>query len=90
MKLDEWLTTVPISRRQKCPARAATHVYPDGHGDFCVEDGKGRLCGKPNPSTIPPRQATFWRESESCHESRAEIDFGLRPRLRRLPINSRT
>jgi hypothetical protein len=54
VKLDEWLTTVPIQQTpQGARLELRLYVYPDGHGDFCVEDGKGRLCGKPQPVNNP-------------------------------------
>ena len=54
MKLDEWLTTVPIQQTpQGAGSELRLYVYPDGHGDFCVEDGKGRLCSKPQPVNNP-------------------------------------
>jgi hypothetical protein len=46
MKFDEWLTAIPI---QQTPNGARLdlrlYVYPDGHGNFCVEDEKGRSVG---------------------------------------------
>ena len=54
MKLDEWLTTVPIQQTPKgARLELRLYVYPDGHGNFCVEDEKGRLSGKPQPVNNP-------------------------------------
>lgn len=50
MKFDEWLTNIPI---QTTPSGARLdlrlYVYPDGHGNFLVEDesGKARMPGQP-------------------------------------------
>ncbi len=50
MKFDDWLTTIPI---QQTPNGARLdlrlYVYPDGHGNFCVEDGAGRSVGNAQP-----------------------------------------
>ena len=64
MKLDEWLTTVPIKQTPKgARLDLRLHVYPDGHGDFCVEDEKGRSCSKPQPVNNPAESARSWRRS---------------------------
>jgi hypothetical protein len=54
MKFDEWLAAVPI---QKTPEGATLdlrlYVYPDGHGNFCVQDQMGRSCANPQPVSSP-------------------------------------
>jgi hypothetical protein len=54
MTFDEWLATIPI---QKTPEGARLdlrlYVYPDGHGNFCVEDEQGRSVGTPQPVNNP-------------------------------------
>jgi hypothetical protein len=54
MKFDEWLTTIPI---QETPHGARLdlrlYVYPDGHGNFCIEDENGRSVGNPQPVNDP-------------------------------------
>jgi hypothetical protein len=50
MKFDEWLTTIPIQHTEKgARLDLRLYVYPDGHGDFCVEDKDGRSDGNPQP-----------------------------------------
>ena len=68
MKLDEWLTTVPIKQTPKgARLDLRLHVYPDGHGDFCVEDEKGRSCSKPQPVNNPAEARGPGEDLESGH-----------------------
>jgi hypothetical protein len=54
MKFDEWLTTIPIQKTQKgARLDLRLYVYPDGHGDFCVEDEHGGLSTNPQPVGNP-------------------------------------
>jgi hypothetical protein len=54
MKVDEWLTKIPIHQTPKGAwLDLRLYVYPDGHGDFCVEDEKGRLSTNPQPVNNP-------------------------------------
>ena len=52
MTFDEWLATIPIQQTEN-GARLGLrlYIYPDGHGDLCVEDEQGRLLGRPQPVT---------------------------------------
>jgi hypothetical protein len=50
MTFDEWLTGIPIKPTPKgARLDLRLYVYPDGHGDFCVEDEKGRSSTNPQP-----------------------------------------
>ena len=79
MKLDEWLTTVPIKQTPKV-ARLdlRLHVYPDGHGDFCVEDEKGRSCSKPqpvnNPAEVREVLEKIWNRAMGATAGLSQID----------------
>jgi hypothetical protein len=54
MKFEEWLTTIPIQQTPKgARLDLRLYVYPDGHGDFCVEDEQGRSVGNPQPVNNP-------------------------------------
>jgi hypothetical protein len=54
MKFDEWLTTIPIQQTpQGARLDLRLYVYPDGHGNFCVEDEQGRSVGNPQPVNNP-------------------------------------
>jgi hypothetical protein len=46
MKSDEWLTALPFQKTVKgARLNLLLYVYPDGHGNFCVEDEQGRSVG---------------------------------------------
>ncbi|HJT36107.1 MAG TPA: hypothetical protein VJ783_29055 [Pirellulales bacterium] len=50
MKFDEWLTSLPIqSTPNGVRLDLRLYIYPDGHGNFLVEDenGKARTPGQP-------------------------------------------
>lgn len=50
MKFDEWLTTIAIQPTKKgARLDLRLYVYPDGHGNLCVQDETGRACGNPQP-----------------------------------------
>lgn len=50
MKFDEWLTTIPIRQTPKgARLDLRLYVYPDGHGNFCIEDEHGQLRNGPQP-----------------------------------------
>jgi hypothetical protein len=54
MKFEEWLTTIPIQQTPKgARLDLRLYVYPDGHGNFLVEDEKGRSPGNPQPVNSP-------------------------------------
>jgi hypothetical protein len=54
MKFDEWLTAIPIQETPKgARLDLRLYIYPDGHGNFCVEDEQGRLFGNPQPVNNP-------------------------------------
>lgn len=54
MKFDEWLNTIPMRQTPK-GARLDLRlcVYPDGHGNFCMEDEEARMVGNPQPVNDP-------------------------------------
>jgi len=54
MKFDEWLTQIPIKQTPKgARLDLRLYVYPDGHGNFCVEDDTGRSSTNPQPVNNP-------------------------------------
>lgn len=79
MKLDEWLTTVPIQQTPKgARLELRLYVYPDGHGNFCVEDEKGRLSGKPQPVNNPAEAREvlekIWNRAMGVTAGSSQID----------------
>jgi len=54
MKFEEWLTTIPIQQTPKgARLDLRLYIYPDGHGNFCVEDDKGQSVGDSQPVNNP-------------------------------------
>src|SRR5260370_29537736 len=50
MKFDEWLRTIPIQQTPKgARLDLRLYVYPDGHGNFCIEDENGQSVGDSQP-----------------------------------------
>lgn len=50
MTFDEWLATVPLRTTPKgTRLDLRLYVYPDGHGNFCVDDAAGRSFGNAQP-----------------------------------------
>jgi hypothetical protein len=73
MKFDEWLTSIPI---QATPTGARLdlrlYVYPDGHGNFLVEDedGKARTPAQPvnDPEEARDVLEKIWSRAMSVKE----------------------
>jgi hypothetical protein len=54
MSFDEWLTTIPIHQTPEgARLDLRLYVYPDGHGNLCVEDQQGRSVTNPQPVNNP-------------------------------------
>jgi hypothetical protein len=54
MQFDEWLTNIPIQQTpQGARLDLRIYVYPDGHGNFLVEDQEGRASTQPQPVNNP-------------------------------------
>jgi hypothetical protein len=54
MKFDEWLTKIPIRQTPKgARLDLRVYVYPDGHGNFYVEDETGRSFTNGQPVNNP-------------------------------------
>src|SRR5262245_42780131 len=54
MTFDEWLMTIPIQQTpQGARLDLRLYVYPDGHGNVCVEDDHGRSVGNLQPVHNP-------------------------------------
>jgi hypothetical protein len=54
MTFDEWLIKLPIEQTPKgARLDLRLYIYPDGHGNFCVQDQTGRSCANPQPVNNP-------------------------------------
>lgn len=54
MKFDEWMAALPIQGTPKgARLNLRLYVYPDGHGNFCVEDEQRHSIGNPQPVNNP-------------------------------------
>ncbi|MBX9789986.1 MAG: hypothetical protein K2Y37_13795 [Pirellulales bacterium] len=54
MTFDEWLASIPIHQTPKgARLNLRLYVYPDGHGNFCVEDAEGRVVSGDQPVNDP-------------------------------------
>jgi len=76
MKFDKWLTSIPI---QPTPSGARLdlrlYIYPDGHGNFLVEDenGKARMPGQPvnDPGEARDVLEKIWNRAMGLKETSA-------------------
>jgi len=54
MKFDEWLNSIPIRQTPKgARLDLRLYVYPDGHGNFYIEDDQGKLFSHSQPVNDP-------------------------------------
>ncbi|HEV8002732.1 MAG TPA: hypothetical protein VGP63_22795 [Planctomycetaceae bacterium] len=54
MKFDEWIIQLPIQSTPKgARLDLRLYVYPDGHGNFCVQDKTGNSVTNPQPVNNP-------------------------------------
>jgi hypothetical protein len=85
MKFDEWLTKIPIRQTPKgARLDLRVYVYPDGHGNFCIEDEAGRSFTNPQPVNNPGEarevMEKLWSRAMSA-QSTAEVAETQTPTL---------